>query len=87
MQQHDVGRRPALAGGLPFVPPNVLHNGYVHFATPGDPQRLSTISNACGSATCHPHVILFRWQNRGAYRQLRDLLTGAIPLPLQGPYR
>jgi hypothetical protein len=70
-----------------FVPPNILRNGYVHFATPGDPQRLSTISNALGSATCHPRVILFRWQNRGAYRQLRDLLIGAIPLPPPGPYR
>jgi hypothetical protein len=70
-----------------FVPPNILRNGYVHFATPGDPQRLSTISNGRGSATRHPHVILFRWHHRGAYRQLRDLLTGVIPLPPQGPYR
>ena len=69
-----------------FVPPNILRNGYVHFATPGDPQRLSTISNALGSATTHPRVILFRWRNRGAYRQLRDLLIGAIPLPPGGPY-
>jgi len=50
-------------------------------------RRLSTISSALGSATCHPRVILFRWHNRGAYRQLRDLLTGAISRPPPGPYR
>jgi hypothetical protein len=70
-----------------FVPPNILRVGYVHFATPGDPQRLGTISNGRGSATRHPHAILFRWQHRRAYRQLRDLLTGTIPLPPPGPRR
>jgi hypothetical protein len=70
-----------------FVPPNIVRNGYVHFATPGDPQRLSAISNGRGSATRHPHAILFRWQHRRAYRQLRDLLTGTIPMPPpRGPY-
>jgi hypothetical protein len=62
-----------------FVPPNILRNGYVHFATPGEPQRLGTLSNGRGSATRHPHAILFRWPHRRAYRQLRDLLIGAIP--------
>jgi hypothetical protein len=64
-----------------FAPPAILHYGYVHFATLGDPQRLSTISNGGGSAIRHPRVILFRWQNRHSYRQLRDVLIGAVPLP------
>ena len=68
-----------------FVPPHILHNGYVHFAIPGDPQRLSTISNGSGSATRQPRVILFRWHHRGAYRHLRDLLIGAIPMPPRAP--
>jgi hypothetical protein len=71
-----------------FAPPGILHQGYVHFAAPGDPQRLGTISNGRGSATRHPRAILFRWQHRRAYAQLRDLLTGAIPLPPpRGPWR
>jgi hypothetical protein len=75
--------RPAAVGwqemvAIHFVPPNILRNGYVHFATLGDPQRLGTISNGRGSATRHPRAILFRWQHRRAYRQLRDLLTGAV---------
>jgi len=71
-----------------FVPPNILLNGYVHFAIPGDPLRLGTFSNGRGSATRHPRAILFRWPHRHAYRRLRDLLTGAVTLPPQrGPYR
>jgi hypothetical protein len=70
-----------------FAPPGILHNGYVHFATLGDPQRLGTVSNGPGSATRHPHAILFRWQNRHHYRQLRDVLIGAFPMPPpRGPY-
>jgi hypothetical protein len=72
-----------------FVPPNILRQGYVHFATFGDPQRLGTISNGSGSATRHPRAILFRWRQRHAYGQLRDLLIGAIPPPPlpRGPYQ
>jgi hypothetical protein len=63
-----------------FVPPNILRCGYIHFAVLGDPQRLGTLSNGTGSATRHPRAILFRWQNRHAYRQLRDALIGAVPV-------
>jgi hypothetical protein len=66
-----------------FLAPSFFRNGHIHFATFNDPRGLTFSGNSdpMTSSFKNPHVILFDWPKSQAYRQLRDLLTGAYAPP------
>jgi hypothetical protein len=68
---------PELAG-IDFLKPTLFRNGHVHFATAADPRGLTATGrgNRMAAAARNPHAIMFTWQQRRAYKRLRDLLTG-----------
>ena len=69
--------------GVDFLDPNFFRNGHVHFVTGDDPRGLTATGNGnrMAASARNPHAIMFTWQQRRAYRQLRDLLTGNSPVP------
>lgn len=70
-----------------FLDPTIAVNGHVHFATGGDPRGLTATGNGnrMAAAARNPHAVLFTWQQRSTYRQLRDLLAAnpATQMPAQ----
>lgn len=72
-----------------FLAPTFFRNGHIHFATFNDPRGLTFRGNSdpMTSSFKNPHVISFDWPKSQAYKQLRDLLTGAYapPPPYQSP--
>jgi hypothetical protein len=61
-------------------PGRFLHSGHVHFATIGEPRGLGTSATGTMSNWRNPHAVRFEAPaERGAYWQLRDLLTGSTP--------
>ena len=64
--------------GIDFLKPTLFRNGHIHFATPADPRGLTSTGrgNRMAAAARNPHAIMFTWQQRRAYKRLRDLLTG-----------
>jgi hypothetical protein len=69
--------------GIDFLKPNFFRNGHVHFAAFGDPRGLTSTGNGdrMAASARNPHAVLFAWHQSRAYRQLRDLLTGASAVP------
>jgi hypothetical protein len=53
-----------------------MRNGHVHFATSDEPRGLSPTGRGdrMAAAARNPHAIMFTWQQRAAYKQLRDLI-------------
>lgn len=69
---------------IDFLEPSFFRNGHIHFATFRDPRGLTFAGNGdpMTSSYKNPHVILFDRARSLAYKQLRDLLTGAYnPAP------
>jgi hypothetical protein len=73
---------PELAG-IDFLKPTLFRNGHIHFATAADPRGLTSTGrgNYMAAAAGNPHAILFTWQQRRAYKRLRDLLTSTRNTP------
>jgi hypothetical protein len=74
--------------GVDFVEPTPLINGHVHFATVGDPRGLTATGRGSrmAAAARSPHAIMFTWQQRAAFGQLRNLLmANAAHAPAQAP--
>jgi hypothetical protein len=73
---------PELAG-IDFLKPTLFRNGHVHFATTADSRGLTATGrgNRMAAAARNPHAIMFTWQQRRAYKRLRDLLTGNGYIP------
>ena len=67
--------------GIDFLDPNIIRNGYVHFATANDPRGLSATGrgNRLAAAASNPHAIMFAWHQRSTYRKLRALLSAPAP--------
>jgi hypothetical protein len=63
--------------GVDFLDPTRLINGHIHFTTAADPRGLTATGsgNRIAAAARNPHAIMFTWQQRAAYEQLRSLLT------------
>jgi hypothetical protein len=74
-----------------FCDPTRLVNGHVHFATAADPRGLTATGRGrrMAAAARNPHAIMFTWQQRAAFQQLRDLLTAnqVVPASVQLPSR
>ena len=66
-----------------FLDPTRLINGHVHFATVTDPRGLTATGggNRMAAAARNPHAIMFTWQQRAAYEQLRGLLMANRAIP------
>ena len=68
-----------------FLEPTRLINGHIHFATVADPRGLTATGrgNRMAAAARNPHAIMFTWQQRRTYEQIRDLFranpAGASP--------
>lgn len=62
--------------GVDFLDPTGTMNGHVHFATAADPRGLDATGHGDqrAAAARNPRTILFTWQQRASYGQLRDLL-------------
>jgi hypothetical protein len=62
--------------GVDFLEPTRLVNGHIHFATATDPRGLTATGrgNRMAAAAKNPHSIMFTWQQRATYEQLRGLL-------------
>ena len=69
--------------GADFLDPTRLINGHVHFATVTDPRGLTATGggNRMAAAARNPHAIMFTWQQRAAYEQLRGLLMANRAIP------
>jgi hypothetical protein len=63
--------------GVDFLDPTPLINGHIHFASAADPRGLTATGsgNRIAAVARNPHAIMFTWQQRAAYEQLRSLLT------------
>ena len=72
--------------GVDFLDPTPLVNGHVHFATATNRRGLTLTGGArrIAAAARNSHAIMFTWQQRAAYEQLRDLLT-ANQVPADRP--
>lgn len=66
---------------IDFRAPNLIRNGHIHFATPGDPRGLTATGNGnrMAAAARNPHAIMFTIQQYRTYERLRNLLTGNVP--------
>lgn len=65
-----------------FLDPTKLTNGHIHFASASDPRGLSSTGggNRMAAAARNPRSIMFTWQQRHRYQQLRGLLVAeAVP--------
>ena len=64
-----------------FRAPNLIRNGHVHFATPGDPRGLTARGNGnrMAAAARNPHAIMLTIQQYRTYKRIRNLLTGNVP--------
>jgi hypothetical protein len=73
--------------GVDFRDPTRIVNGHVHFATAADPRGLTGTGRGrrMAAAARNPHAIMFTWQQRAAYEQLRDLLIANPAVPASGP--
>lgn len=74
--------------GVDFLDPTRLKNGHVHFATPADPRGLTATGGGdrMAAAARNPHAIMFTWQQRARYEELRALITAsAATSPAQTP--
>lgn len=62
--------------GIDFLDPSLMINGHVHFVTVADPRGLTATGhgNRMAAAARNPHAIMFTWQQRASYKQLRDTL-------------
>jgi Protein of unknown function (DUF4236) len=69
--------------GVDFQEPTWKMNGHIHFATAADPRGLSAngSGNRMAAAARNPHAIMFTWQQRNAYKRLRDMLIANAPQP------
>ena len=69
--------------GVDFLDPTLLKNGHVHFAIAGDPRGLTSTGNGNRMAATarNPHTIMFTWQQKRRYKQLRSLLTANPAVP------
>ncbi len=72
--------------GIDFLDPARLTNGHVHFATAVDPRGLTATGGGVRMAATarNPHAIMFTWQQRAAYEQLRGLLMASPVVPSNG---
>jgi hypothetical protein len=69
--------------GIDFLDPARLTNGHMHFAVADDPRGLTATGrgNRLAAAARNPHAIMFTWQQRAAYEQLRAALEAAAVSP------
>jgi hypothetical protein len=69
-----------------FLDPTRLINGHVHFAAADDPRGLTATGGGrrLAAAARNPHAIMFTWQQRAAYEQLRALLVANQVVPSNG---
>jgi hypothetical protein len=67
--------------GVDFLDPNIVRNGYVHFATAADPRGLTATGrgNRMAAAARNPHAVMFAWHQKRAYKRLRALLSATSP--------
>ncbi|MBC3843488.1 DUF4236 domain-containing protein [Streptacidiphilus sp. 4-A2] len=66
-----------------FLEPTVAKNGHIHFATALDPRGLTSTGNGnrMAASARNPHAVMFTWQQRRRYRELRDLLAANAVTP------
>jgi hypothetical protein len=69
--------------GVDFLEPTRLVNGHIHFATAAEPRGLTATGggNRMAAAARNPHAIMFTWQQRATYEQLRSLLMANAVVP------
>jgi hypothetical protein len=80
-QTSDIAWRDVVA--IDFLAPNLVRNGHVHFATASDPRGLTSTGrgNRMAASARNPHAIMFTFQQYGAFKRIRGILTGNVPLP------
>lgn len=73
-----------------FLEPTRMINGHIHFVTATDPRGLTATGggNRMAAAARNPRSIMFTWQQRSRYEQLRNLLvSAALPTPVRANAR
>ena len=80
-QTSDIAWRDIVA--VDFLAPNLTRNGHVHFATASDPRGLTSTGrgNRMAASARNPHAIMFTFQQYRAFKRIRGILTGNVPLP------
>lgn len=80
-QTSDIAWRDIVA--IDFLSPNLIRNGHVHFATASDPRGLTSTGrgNRMAATARNPHAIMFTFQQYGAFKRIRGILMGNVPLP------
>ncbi|MEY9847735.1 hypothetical protein ABH940_004830 [Streptacidiphilus sp. BW17] len=68
-----------------FRDPTITKNGYIHFVVSGDPRGLTSGGNGnrLAATARQPHALMFTWQQRETYRQLKGMLEASAALRLQ----
>ncbi|WP_063770596.1 DUF4236 domain-containing protein [Streptacidiphilus carbonis] len=63
-----------------FLEPTRARNGHIHFVTATDPRGLTSTGNGDRTAATarNTHAIMFTWQQRARYEQLRNLLSANV---------